>query len=109
MQAPHDESLLPSPLECVVEGLEYFMSNDDLANTYVRLLLRVGENVPCLSGRQFPVELPPSHLGHADFIIANNRFLQSMESHFKAGDRCKVRFIFLLRCMPCEASARYCP
>ena len=89
-QASINDSLLPRALHCTVEGLEYFISDDNLHNTFAKLYLRMAEENTDFAGTAFSVDLPPSHLGHADFVVSEERFFESMESAFKIGHRCKV-------------------
>lgn len=91
MQVTQEDAGLPEALDCTIEGIEYFIGNDYMENTYAKLHLRIQEDeVSGLGHVGFNVDTPPTHLGHADFIVPKERFLQAMESNFKAGERCKV-------------------
>lgn len=82
---------------CKVVGLEYVIGSDKLENTYARVQLMLSDEnlTPDLQGKSFSVDLPPSHLGQADFVIHSQRFQNSLASKFRLGHRCRVMTLTL--------------
>lgn len=78
---------------CKVVDLQYVIGEDDCSNTYVRTKLEIqaldSEESP-LQGQTFTVDLPPSHLGQADFLVPKGRFGASKQHSFCIGEACQV-------------------
>ena len=81
---------------CRVIHVEYVINNDALSSTKAIISLILEDNLHPgpVQGRTFCVELPPTHLGQADFIIPELRFCKSAEQDFRVGQRCKVGCCF---------------
>ena len=95
---------------CKLVGLEYFIDADSLENTYARVQLMLTDDTlpPALLGETFFVDLPPTHLGQADFVIHSLRFNNSLESNFQLGQRCKVEKLSFVRSMSLQMPAEFC-
>lgn len=74
---------------CEVVGLDYVITRDVFENTLARLRLRLTSPSTPLCGREFEVDIPPSHMGETEFVVSLERYKASLE--FAVNQRCKVR------------------
>ena len=74
-----------------VVGLKYTIGDGAQADTFATVRLSIDDHAFPLCGREFEVNIPPSHLGQAEFVIARSRFDASLELSLWRGKRCKVR------------------
>lgn len=88
------QDVLASPLRsaepCRVVSLHYTIALDSAADTFATVRLQLTDAASPLCGKEFDVEIPPSHLGQAEFVIAKSRFEVSARRGFAVGERCKV-------------------
>ena len=66
---------------CEVAGLEYL----------ARVRLRLTSPSTPLRGREFEVDIPPSHMGETEFVVSLTRYKDSLD--FSMHQPCKVRVV----------------
>ena len=73
---------------CEVVGLEYVITRDVIASTLARVRLRLTSPSTPLRGREFQVDIPPSHMGETEFVVSLERYKDSLD--FSMHQPCKV-------------------
>lgn len=89
---------------CKVVGLDFVFPDNAAANTYARVELQLmsAEGAPPDVKGRFTLDLPPGHLGQADFLVLKSHFCERKQHSFSIDQPCKARLTLLDFILYCD-------